>query len=200
MTSVFNMGFMEYSKIAITGVLIYAIIFVLLKKIKVFGENEKMSSLIALLTAVLVSFSGVVTYAVSYMINWFTIILFVVFLLVVLLMFLGVDSTTIGTAMKNNKTTIMIVFFILFAVIMGKSFFAVNNSFDNNEPLNDSYTIDTSFNTGVDDITNKEVEKGWFQNLWSSMDPELLGVVGFLLIIGVFVMLIGGSGKTPGSG
>ena len=193
MGSIFNMGFMEYSKIAITGVLIYAIIFVLLKKIKVFGENEKMSSLIALLTAIIVSFSGVVTYAVSYMINWFTIILFVVFLLMVLLLFLGVKATDISKLMGDNKKIIITVFFILFAVILGKSFFAVNNSFDNNDPMNNSYTIDTSFNTGINDITNKDINEGWFQKLWNNIDPELLGVVGFFIIIGIFVMIIGGS-------
>ncbi len=191
MAEVFAIGFIENLKVLFVGILIYAIIFAMLKQIKILGEDPKVNSLVALIAAIIVSFSGVVTYAVSYAINWFIIILFLVFLLMVLLLFLGVDMKAITGQVTKNSKPILIAFVILFSIIFFKSFFAVNNSFDLNDPQNDSYDVDASFNTGVDDITNKEINEGFFDKLFSIIDKELFSAVLFLVAIGIFIIIIG---------
>lgn len=184
-------GFIENIRVVFVGILIYAVIYALLKKIKVFGDGDKVSALIALMAAIIVSFSGVVTYAISYAINWFIIIFFIVFLLVVLLLFLGVDFSNISGVVKNPSTAraIVIAFGILFAIVLIKSFFALNNSVDTSNPQNNSYVIDTSFNTGIDDITGVEVKSD--QNYLDKLDNDLLAAVLFLVAIGIFVFIIG---------
>ncbi|MDA3856485.1 MAG: hypothetical protein PF569_09595 [Candidatus Woesearchaeota archaeon] len=190
MAEIFAIGFLENLKVLFVGILMYVIIYALLTKLEVLGEKkETINALVALLAAIIVSFSGVVTYAISYAINWFVIIFFIVFLLMIIFMFLGVDAGKITAQVikKENAKIILIAFALLFLVIVVKSFFALNNSFDINNPQNDSYIIDTSYNTGVDDITNTEIDTGVFSNI----DSDVVSAVMFLLVIGVFVILMG---------
>lgn len=191
MAEIFAIGFLENIKILIVAILIYAIIFALLKQVKIFGDSAKINSLIAFLSAIIVSFSGVVTYAVTYAINWFVIIFFIIFLLLVIMMFLGVKMSDIASKSKSNAKIILVIFGIFFVVIFFKSFFALNNAFDLNEPQNDSYGVDASFNTGVDDITNRELDEGIFYRIFGNIDPELLSAVIFLIVLGVFVFILG---------
>ena len=65
----FAAGLFEHLKIFFVAVLIYVIIYATLKKIQVLGSDDKVNALIALFSAIIVSFSGVVTYAVSHAIN-----------------------------------------------------------------------------------------------------------------------------------
>lgn len=187
MAEIFAIGFLENLKVLFVGILMYVIIYALLIKLEFISKEKNINTLIALIAAIIVSFSGVVTYAVSYAINWFVIIFFIVFLLIMLLMFLGVDTKTVTKTVIKNSKPILIAFLILFLIIIVKSFFALNNSFDINNPQNDSYVIDTSYNTGVDDITNAEIDEGVFSNI----DSDVVSAVVFLLIIGVFVIFIG---------
>lgn len=188
MAEIFAIGFLENLKVLFVGILMYVIIYALLTKLKILGDKQPtINALVALLTAVIVSFSGVVTYAVSYAINWFVIIFFIVFLLIVLLLFLGVDMGAVTKTATGNAKPIMIAFGILFLVIIFKSFFALNNSFDTNNPQNDSYIIDASYNTGVDDITNAQIDKSIFSNL----DSDIVSAAMFLLVIGIFVIFMG---------
>ena len=189
MADIFNVAFLENFKILIAAILIYALVFALLKKLAIFGDSGPVNSLIALMSAIVVSFTGVVSYAISYAINWFVIIVFVIFLIMILLMFVGIDFETIAGAAKNNSKVIFWVFLGLFAIIILKSFFAVNNTFDINNPPEDSYDVDTSFNTGMDDITNEDT--GWFGNLFSSIDSDLVAIALFLGVLGIFVFIIG---------
>lgn len=188
MADIFAIGFMENLKVFFVAVLMYAIVYAMLLKLEVFGD-KKVNSLIALLSAIIVSFTGVLTYAVAYAINWFFIIFFILFLMVVLLLFLGVGMGEITGVVKNKIKIIMIVFLLLFSVILLKGFFAVNNTFDLNEPLNNSYDVDASFNTGVDDITNSEIDESFWDMF--NIDSDLLAAILFLAGIGGFVLLMG---------
>ena len=181
---------LEIFKIIISAILIYAIIFAMLKQIKIFGEHSKVDSLVALIAAIIVSFSGAVTYAISYAINWFVIIIFIIFLFLVVIMFLGVKPDKIAQTSSENSKAILIAFIILFLGILLKGFFAVNNAYDINNPQNDPYEVNTDFNTGTDDLILKEGEEITIENKFD-FDSDLIGVAGFLLIIGIFVLLIG---------
>lgn len=189
MAEIFAIGFLENMKVFFVAILMYVLIFALLKTVKPLGDDPKINSLIALLAAIIVSFSGVVTYAVAYAVNWFFIIFFVIFLFLMIIMFLGVKPDQIASGASKNAKIILGIFVVLFLVIIMKSFFALNNTFDNNEPINDSYAIDTSYNTGVDDITNKEIDSSFWDRF--NVDPDLLSAALFLMAMGIFVFIIG---------
>lgn len=186
---VFTVGFLENFKVFIVAILIYAVIFSLLKAIKPFGDNTKVDAVIALVAAIIVSFSGVVTYSVSYAINWFVILFFILFLLLVLLMFLGIKPEDIAHVSVSNAKPIIIAFLIVFSVIILKSFFAVNNAFDTSNPQNNSYDVNTTMNTGFGDITS-DSQKSFFEEMFSGVDNDLLSAVIFLALLGVFIMFI----------
>jgi len=194
----FSSIFIERFKIIISAILIYVVIYALLVKIKPFGADSKVNSLIALLSAIIVSFSGVVTYAIMYAINWFVIIFFIIFLAMVLMMFLGVKPADISNAV-SGKTALYIggAFALLFLVILVKSFFALNNSFDTQNPQIDQYNVDTTYNNGFSDknlnsnenSNNYNSNTGFFDKLTANKD--LLYIVLFLVGIGIFIILIG---------
>ena len=186
---ILNIGFLENFKVFIVAILIYAIIYSVLKTVKPFGDNKSVDAVIALVSAIIVSFSGVVSYSVSYAVNWFVILFFILFLLLVLLMFLGIKPQDIASVSTKNAKPIMIAFLIVFSVIILKSFFALNNAFDTSNPQNDTYAINTTMNTGFGDVAS-DSQKGFFGELFSNVDRDLLSAVLFLVILGVFIMFI----------
>jgi hypothetical protein len=189
MEEIFTLGFMDNLKIIFVGLIIYAIIYSMLKGTDIF-PSEKISSLVALLAAIIVSFTGIVTYIVAYAINWFVILFFILFLLMVLLMFLGVKMSDITGSVLDNKKAIAIAFIVLFSIILIKGFFGVNNAFDTtniNDENYDPYNVDTSVPEHVSESGNKITN--FFNNI--NIDTETAQAATFLLIIGVFVFLIG---------
>jgi hypothetical protein len=183
-------------KIVVVAILIYVIIYALLKKIKIFGESDAVNGLIGLTTAVIVTFSGVVTYAVIYAVNWFLIIFFIIFLIIALLLFLGVKFEDIAALVSDYKKAVFAIFFILFIVIFFKSFFALNNTFDTSEPPESEYDIDTSANIGYDDVIEGEDFQPEKTLLKSILTSDLFASFMFLLILGILVMIVARSGSS----
>lgn len=194
MSEVIGLTFLENMKVLVAAVFIYVIIFALLKKTEVLGNDTKINSLVALLAAIIVSFTGVVTYVVSYAMNWFVILFMILFLAVLMMMFMGIGlDDLISNKGKTGKIIIGVMFF-LFALLFFKGFFALNNALDLNNPPEDMYEVDASANTGVDDITNEEldVDTGWFEDLFGDweIEQDLLYAVLFLAVLGVFVWIL----------
>ena len=191
MEELFTLGFMDNLKILFVGLMIYAIIYSMLKGTDIF-PSEKVSSLVALLAAIIVSFTGIVTYIVSYAINWFIILFFILFLLMVLLMFLGVKMSDITGSVLKNKKAIVIGFVVLFSIIIVKGFFGVNNAFDtaNIDSENyDPYNVDTTVPASVTSTGNSVAN--FIENINLDVDSETTQAAIFLLIIGGFVYFIG---------
>ena len=191
MEELFTLGFMDNLKILFVGLMIYAIIYSMLKGTDIF-PSEKLSSLVALLAAIIVSFTGIVTYIVSYAINWFIILFFILFLLMVLLMFLGVKMSDITGSVLKNKKAIVIGFVVLFSIIIVKGFFGVNNAFDtaNIDSENyDPYNVDTTVPDSVTSTGNSVAN--FIENINLDVDSETTQAAIFLLIIGGFVYFIG---------
>jgi len=187
MEEIFTISFIDNLKIIFVGLMLYAIIYAMLKKINIF-PSEKIGSLVALLAAIIVSLTGIVSYIISYTLNWFIILFFIIFLLIVLLLFLGVNMADITTTVTKNAKFIVIIFFILFSIIFIKGFFGVNNQFDlenMNDPNYDPYAVDTSPNPNIETT-------GFFDrfDINFNFDSEMAQVSIFLLVIGMFVMFI----------
>lgn len=178
--------FSEFWKMIVVGIMLYAIVFMMLKKFA-FIENEKVSALVAFLSVLIVSFTGIVTYIVSYAITWFMIIFIIAFFIFVILVFLGIPLSEAQSML--NKKVLMSIIGIVFIIILAKGFFGVNNAYDLNNPQEDPYNVNTEFNTGVDDITNVDTDESWVDDF--SIDSDLIGIVIFFLIIGGAIFFIG---------
>lgn len=178
--------FSDFWKMIIVGIMLYAIVYMTLKKMAFVG-NDKVAALISFLSILIVSFTGILTYVVSYAVTWFMIIFIIVFCIGILLVFLGIPISE-AQGMVNKKV-IFGAIGLIFLIILLKGFFGLNNAYDLNEPQQNPYDVNTEFNTGVDDITNQEQDTSWFENFY--IDSELLGIVGFFLLIGAAIYFIG---------
>lgn len=180
MESFFAGDFYTLWKHLIVGIFLYVIIFALLKKFAFF-EDTNINALIALLSALIVSFTGVLTFIISYAATWFAVLLILVFMIFFLLLFFGYSTDDLKNLVSPK--VLAVVFGVLFLLILVQSFFAVYNTFS--DPQNISEEVDTSnpFET------NKIVEffKGWFSNI----NSELLYGVLFLVIVGMLVIFLG---------
>jgi hypothetical protein len=190
MAEPFAVEFLANIRILFVAILIYALIYAILIKIKVF-EETKINSLIALMTAIIVSLSGVITYVVSYAIDWFIILMFILFLMLTLLLFLGVKGEDIASSASSNKGIIAGVFIALFLIIIVNGFFALNNSYDVNNPENNSYVVDTNPNFGAGKIDTSNTGSNFTESLSNIFNSDFFAAFLFLTILGVFVWLLG---------
>ncbi len=173
------LGFTDYMKILIVAIFIYVLIYAILKKVALISD-EKINAVLALLAAVIVSFSGVVTYAVSYAFNLFAIILIIMFVIVFLLMFLGVKLDEIGKMV--NMKVVAGVLILIFLVVFAKSFFALNNEFEDGK-TNSTLDVNTSTNYGAEiDIPEEK---------FLNVSDDTWAMFLFFLVLGIFVILIG---------
>ena len=183
---VFEPAFFKYFEIIITAILIYAVVFALLRKFQVLGDNSKIDAIVALVSALIVSTTGVAAYVISYAVNWFVIIFIILFLIVVILLFLGMDFDTIAQQTKGNSKIVIATLIILFGFIFVQGYFALSNVFDTTNGTDDPYEVNATADTGFWDSTTDTVSN-WFDNA----NIELFGMVLFLLILGIAMIYIG---------
>ena len=152
-------------------IFIYALVYALLVKIKLFEDN-KVNGVLALMAAIITSLTGIVTFSVFYGVRMFAILASVLFFVVVLISFLGVDLKSVSN-LKGVKWGIIVVVLLIFLLVFAKSFFALNNS-----ELNGEKKVDTSVNVGVEFPLGIHISSDvWYTFL-------------FLLALGVFVMIL----------
>ena len=181
----YTISYLSYFKIFFVAILLYVIIFALLKKLEIFGKDNNVYALISLLSVIIVSFSGVLTYTVTYAVNLFSILLVLFFLIFVLANFLGVKGSEVSSIFTKNSKIVIIVLAIIFALIFFKSFFALNNTFENPNQMNNSYNVSTTTNFGTGEIIHKN-------SFWDRIqfDSGVLPSALFLLVVGVFVIFL----------
>jgi hypothetical protein len=184
---VYTADFLMSFKIFFAAIFLYVLIFALLSKIKIFGDNKKVYAIIAFISAIFVSFSGVLAYTLLYAITWFSVIITILLLIFIIMLFTGIKLSDIEKFFSGNTKTVFIVIAVLFLIIFVKAFFVLNNSFDTSNPPNSTYDVSTQFNTGVDDVITQK-EKDSFMNFHIS--DEMLSSIIFLLMMGIFVFLL----------
>lgn len=190
-----NLGFEYLSQFQVffVAILIFALIYGLLKMLTPFGnESNNLNLVIAFLSALIVSFTGVVTYLVTYAINWFVILFFIFFVIFLLLAFLGVKLGDIHGIFAGKKVLFLAIFFILFLAILLKAFFALNNVFDTENPQDDVYDVNVNSNFGVEEMGFDGPNTSWWDKFWNSfnIDDGLIAAVLFLIGLGIFAIIL----------
>lgn len=183
----FSLNFFDQIEVLLVAILMWVIIYALLKTKSPF-QDEKINASIAFISAIIVSLSGVVTYIVAYSSTIFGILLFISFLIIIMLNFLDVNLSSL----KINPKIIAGVIGIIFLFVFIQGFFGVNNEFSvenyNNQNMTNSSQINTNPNIGFGEM---EMSSG-SQILDSirNIDSDLLSAVIFLLIMGIFIVLM----------
>ena len=167
-------------------VIIYA---VLVTKGPFKEADAKLNAGIAALSAIIVSLSGVLAFAVSYLFTFFGILIVAVFVIAMLLNFLEIDIPSLGL----NGKVVAGVFIVLFLGILVNAFFAMNNEFSEDTFNEDKYqgNVSTNPNIGFGEIDGDEFQdntSNWFTDLFDGVDDGVWSAFIFLVVIGVFVI------------
>ncbi|MCH8519455.1 MAG: hypothetical protein LAT82_01740 [Nanoarchaeota archaeon] len=169
------------------ALLMWIIIYALLVTRGPFKEADaKLNAGISALAAIIVSLSGVVAFAVSYLFTFFGILIVAIFIIAMLLNFLEIDIPSLGL----NGKIVMAVFVVLFLGILVNSFFAMNNEFEKDRFNEMEYQseINTNPNIGFGEF-EPEVSSNWFTDLINSVPSATWSAFIFLAVIGVFVII-----------
>ena len=112
MATLMDIGLLYYFLPLITFLFVFALVYAVLDKTKILGENVSLNFVAALTIALLTLFVGRITNLIQFIVPWF-VFLFVFFgLMFVGLMFLGIKEETIWSNL-SIWTVIIIGFFLL---------------------------------------------------------------------------------------
>lgn len=183
----FSLGFFENIKILLVAILMWAIIFALLKTKSPF-DDDKVNATIAFISAIIVSLSGVVTYVITYSASIFGIVLFVSFLVIILMSFLGVKLDDL----KINPKIIGGIIGLIFLIVLINGFFGVNNEFNpqsyNQNQQNVTQEVNTNPNIGFGEMETND--KPSIIERIKNLNSELTSAIIFLLLIGVVILIM----------
>ena len=99
MATFLDIGLAQHFSIIFTVLLVFVIIFALLEKSKILGENKGLHSLIALCIAIMMLFVPGVTAVIAIMAPWFVIVFLLIFFFFLLLLALGTKwESIVGVA------------------------------------------------------------------------------------------------------
>ncbi|MFT4244523.1 MAG: hypothetical protein ACMXYB_03665 [Candidatus Woesearchaeota archaeon] len=169
------------------ALLMWIIIYALLVTKGPFKEADaKINAGISALAAIIVSLSGVVAFAVSYLFTFFGILIVTIFIIAMLLNFLEIDIPSLGL----NGKIVLGVFILLFLGILINAFFAMSNEFsqDTFNEMEYQSQINTNPNVGFGEF-EAEVSGNWFTDLINSIPAATWSAFIFLSVIGIFVIL-----------
>lgn len=188
MATLFDGGLLASFASIFTFLFVYVLVYGLLSKIKLFGENTNgLSAIIALASAVFTMFSPMVVQMISYMIPWLIVMLVVGLMMYVFASYLKVEPGTMkGQTGEVIVIIVMVVVVIIFLVAFAKFYHPEPESSDvvyTSDSVsvtrdNDSNIIDTR------EISESDNRPQWMKTLFSA---KVLGLV-LLLIIGAFTV------------
>ena len=104
MATFLQIGLLNYFSIIFPALLIFFVVFAILQKTKVLGENITVNAIVGIAIAfIVILFRDIVT-VINFMIPWFVIIFIFLILLLVVLKIMGATDATIAEMLANNKS------------------------------------------------------------------------------------------------
>ena len=170
MVTLLDIGFMEFLLPVISFLLIYAVIFGILQKSKVFGESVNVNILVAFAVSVLFAITPGAMDVVAIIAPWFVVMLMVIFSLLLLFLFMGIKLDVIEAAARREASIrwVILILGIIIIVIALTSVFG---------PIFGTPSAEAGEGMGA------EIERSIF-------DPQVLTTVFILLVASQAVRLI----------
>ncbi len=176
MVTFLDITLFQYFNVIFPILLIFAVLFALLQKTKILGENVTINAIISIAVALMSLLSPDVISLINYVAPWFVLVFIFVILLLLVYQLLGATEKDILSALKGDKTIQWTVFGIAlvilvagFAHIWGERMLALQGTPE-----------------GADVV--EEGEPGFKQNLYTMLfSPKVLGVI-FIFLIAIFTI------------
>lgn len=173
MVTFLETGLINYFAIIFPALLVFAVVFALLEKTKILGENKGINAIIAIVLAFIVMLSANIAEVINFMAPWFIVLLIFILLLLMIYKMMGATDqnlTNVITEYKGIQWTIAILGIII-------AIAAISNVYGPElVPLTaeDNETTEEGFGT--------EVGKIFFH-------PKVLGLL-LVFLIAVFTVLL----------
>ena len=115
MVTLLDTGLLEFVVPIFTFILIYALIFAILKKVKVLGENNSINMWVSFALAILFAITPGAMEFVTIIAPWFIVLVVVAFAVMLVFMFMGANDKTLINIMHDGtvKWTILIIGIII---------------------------------------------------------------------------------------
>lgn len=116
MATILDVGLIKYFVPVFTFVFVWLIMFMLLSKVKIFGDNKNLNSFFSFIVAVLFMFVGPAWKIVSIMTPWFVVLFILIIFMLLIFMVLGVESSKIIETAWDNAALFWVLFFVGLAI------------------------------------------------------------------------------------
>lgn len=117
MASILDIGLLDYFVPVFIFLFIFGILFALLEKVKIFGENKGLNALISFAIAFLFVLTPDLLGVVKIMTPWFTIMFVFVIMIVLLFMFVGVKEGAIAETFSERSMVWIVVIISLIILV-----------------------------------------------------------------------------------
>jgi len=116
MASFLDIGILDYFAPAFVFLLVFAVLFALLEKTKVFGDKTGINSLVAFSISLLFLLTPDLVGIVKVITPWFTILFIFILMIVLLFLFVGVKESAVAEAFSERGMVwiILMIAFIIF--------------------------------------------------------------------------------------
>ncbi len=180
MAAFLEIGLLEYFSIIFPAILIFVLVFALLQKIKILGDNKTINALVAVALAFIVLLSKNILSIINFAAPWF--VIFIVFMVLLLTVFklMGASDENIAGVIRTDKVvqwTIIAISLIIvvsaFANVYGQKLLPFTTKEVNVTETGETISVATpSFKTNVAAVF---------------FHPKMLGAI-FLLLVAVFTI------------
>ena len=186
MVTVLDVGLLKSFDVIFAAILVFALVFALLRKTKAFGASLSVDAIIAVAASFLVLISEKVVSIINFMIPWFVVAFIFIMLLLLIFQIFGMKEKDISNYLRNDKG----LGWLLFAVGLVIFVAAVANTLGQE-------TLEAT--QGPQNLTAAEVTgdtaTGNFQSniMQIIFNPKVLGLVVLLGIMIFAIALLTGS-------
>ena len=176
----FSLEFITNFKVILTGLFVFVLVYAILNKIQVFGEKkEAINMLLAFFSAAFTLFSGAVVYVLEFGTNIFLILLIIMFLIFIIISFMGIENSVIFEFFTEHKKVVLIILALFFIFILFRGIFF---AFEDTNPNNYEQT------NNIEEVNNNENNDN--SNFLENINPEIFFMVIFFLTLIISLFFI----------
>lgn len=181
MATFLDLGILNYFNSIFPALLIFAVMFALLNKIKILGDKKGINAFVAIIVAFMVLISEDVTRSINLMAPWFILVFIFAILLLTVYMILGAKEEDFSSFIKTDKAIQWFIFAIGLIIVIGSLSQVYGQRFVKGTPeYNETYE-DGQISTSTGSFTTN-VSNVFF-------NTKILGVL-FIFLVAVFAIAL----------
>ena len=118
MATILDIGLLAYFSPAVVFLFIFVVLYAILQKIKILGDNQGINAVAALTVSLLFLFTSPAVELVTFITPWFVVLLVVIFATISMFLFMGAKPSDIAAEISSSGSvwTILIILLILLTI------------------------------------------------------------------------------------